>query len=228
MPRNRSRDRKAGGVIAVRPVLGAALAGLMVCAGTVAARAGDNDSILTSIERTIGLKSPNTMEYGINYSERSPLVVPPTRDLPPPETGAPQATANWPKDPDIQAKDKAKVADKVVPHPDHVIDSGRPLRPDELNSVYGHPGSSGGGSSPSDPADDRYYKSASGTSLWNGLFKTKTQGEYATFTGEPTRSTLTDPPPGYMTPSPDQPYGLGPDRQTTHVTTASEHGELGR
>ena len=33
--------------------------------------------------------------------------------------------------------------------------------------------------------------------------------ESAKFTGEPARESLTDPPPGYQTPSPDQPYGLG-------------------
>jgi hypothetical protein len=34
-------------------------------------------------------------------------------------------------------------------------------------------------------------------------------GEQATFTSEPARSSLTEPPPGYRTPSPAQPYGLG-------------------
>jgi hypothetical protein len=32
--------------------------------------------------------------------------------------------------------------------------------------------------------------------------------EQAKFTGEPPRSSLTEPPPGYQTPSPAQPYGL--------------------
>ena len=29
----------------------------------------------------------------------------------------------------------------------------------------------------------------------------------ASFTGEPARASLTEPPPGYQTPSPNQPYG---------------------
>ena len=33
--------------------------------------------------------------------------------------------------------------------------------------------------------------------------------ETVKFTGEPPRTSLTDPPPGYQTPSPDQPYGAG-------------------
>ena len=37
----------------------------------------------------------------------------------------------------------------------------------------------------------------------------KDEQEAARFTGEPARTSLTEPPPGYQTPSPDQPYGLG-------------------
>ena len=32
--------------------------------------------------------------------------------------------------------------------------------------------------------------------------------EVVNFTGEPPRGALTDPPPGYQTPSPTQPYGI--------------------
>jgi len=34
--------------------------------------------------------------------------------------------------------------------------------------------------------------------------------ETAPFKGEPTRDTLTQPPPGYQTPSPNFAYGTGP------------------
>jgi hypothetical protein len=36
--------------------------------------------------------------------------------------------------------------------------------------------------------------------------------EQAQFTGEPTRGSLTQPPPGYQTPSSAQPYGAGTDK----------------
>ena len=39
------------------------------------------------------------------------------------------------------------------------------------------------------------------------------QEDYGTFTGEPPRVSLTDPPPGYQTPSPDQPYGIVPEKK---------------
>jgi hypothetical protein len=45
-----------------------------------------------------------------------------------------------------------------------------------------------------------------------GLFAKKE--EYTTFTNEPARNSLTDPPPGYRTPSPTQPYGVGKERWT--------------
>ena len=50
-----------------------------------------------------GLGGTNMENRGIEYRERSPLVVPPKLDLPPPASAAAEATrANWPKDPDVQ------------------------------------------------------------------------------------------------------------------------------
>jgi hypothetical protein len=46
---------------------------------------------------------------GINYRERSPLVVPRNLTLPPPEKRRPEAT-NWPKDPDVLERRAAKEA----------------------------------------------------------------------------------------------------------------------
>jgi hypothetical protein len=50
--------------------------------------------------------------------------------------------------------------------------------------------------------------------------------EVAKFTGEPPRASLTEPPPGYQTPSPDQPYGLGEKaRAPKAVDYLTTHGE---
>jgi hypothetical protein len=46
---------------------------------------------------------------------------------------------------------------------------------------------------------------------WSNLMGTN-RGETATFTGEPTRGSLTQPPPGYQTPSTNQPYAAGQER----------------
>ena len=58
----------------------------------------------------------------------------------------------------------------------------------------------------------------------NGIFSPifSTKEEYATFTGEPVRSSLTEPPPGYRTPSPNQPYGLGKQKWTPTKTDRQE------
>src|SRR5690348_3744631 len=76
-----------------------------------AARAGDDEDEPTFEEKIItgimhGLGGVNMDNSGIDYRERSPLVVPPKLDLPPPASSAAEVKApNWPKDPD-EAKRK--------------------------------------------------------------------------------------------------------------------------
>ena len=49
-------------------------------------------------------------------------------------------------------------------------------------------------------------------SIFSGMFSSfgGNKTEIGTFTGEPARENLTAPPPGYQTPSPNHPYGVGP------------------
>ena len=57
-----------------------------------------------------GIGGTNMENRGIDYRERSPLVVPPKLDLPPPAATAAEVKApNWPKDPDEQRR---KAADR--------------------------------------------------------------------------------------------------------------------
>ena len=173
---------------------------------------------------TFGLRDPNSSYAGIDYNERSPLVVPPTRDLPPPEASTAPPAPNWPKDQDMIRRAKAKAQEKkVAPHPDYVSDSSRPLRPNELDPA-GAPrvntpidSSASANAEMSDPRDHGVKKS-----LFSGMFSSKT--EYTTFTGEPSREALTDPPPGYLTPSPDQPYGVGPAKSDLQDQDARRAG----
>ncbi len=65
---------------------------------------------------------------------------------------------------------------------------------------------------------------SSAGSVWDAMFGNKKE-ETAKFTGEPPRASLTEPPPGYQTPSPDQPYGIGKaavQKPTDYYTTHSE------
>ncbi len=222
MPLDRTDDRRAGRAVILRLVQGAALAALLLCANTAAVRAGgddpDNESFYSKFMRALGLKDPRTLDYSINYNERSPLVVPPSRDLPPPQSAAPPP-ADWPKDPDVALRNKAKAEDKVVPHPDYVIDSSRALRPDELNDVPGaRTGDPGRARDPETVGGDTAKKN-----IWD--FNIFNKEQYATFTGEPARERLTDPPPGYLTPSPDQPYGITPEQKAYKVPTLADRVE---
>jgi hypothetical protein len=186
----------------------------IVCASGSLARAGDYDdpsgtSFTSKVLKAIGLPDPDHPEYEINYSERSPLVVPPNRNLPAP-IASDKPPPNWPQDPDLKKRQAAKT-NKPIPPSDPVMEEGRPLRPDELIPPGSH--SSAASSSPGiQPKGDK------------GLltFDWFRKEEYGTFTGEPPRANLTDPPPGYQTPSPDQPYGIPPDRKPAKASTRND------
>ena len=224
MPQDQFQGRNTGRSRPVRARLaraagGAALAALIVCASG-AARAGDDDvsaspSIYDKIMETIGVGGGPNIQYG----ERSPLVVPPTKDLPPPQADAPPPVPNWPQDPDIARRKQAKVKEKPKAHPDYAIESSRPLRPDELRGSGAPAGSGGTATASAGDEAPRPKKSIFGFSFFH-------KEEYATFTGEPARTSLTDPPPGYMTPSPDQPYGIGADQKKYKVPTVADRATL--
>jgi hypothetical protein len=207
-----------------RTVLGTMLGVFIIAGSAGAAFAADDDEegwydqrILRKILRGIGLQ--NGREGQIEYKERPPLVVPPTRDLPRPDTtgSIAQRDPAWPTDPDETKRKAAKKAaaerkavdpvtwgDRMTPaqmkagktdalpnepglKPGQTVETSTQLRPDELG-----------------------YKGG----LWSeftsigSTFSKDKPAEGAKFLREPSRATLTDPPSGYRTPSPDQPYGL--------------------
>jgi hypothetical protein len=147
----------------------------------------------------------------IDYRERSPLVIPPARDLPPPDTAAAaERNPAWPNDPDVK-RAKQATARARGPEIDAYRESGRNLRPDELRTgtVRGGGRSSEPARTPSDNEMSRPLRPAEmgeNKSLF-GLFGRVTASEPTqTFAGEPTRTKLTEPPTGYRTPSGAQPY----------------------
>jgi len=84
--------------------------GLIALLGAAPAIAGEDDEvsfdqkIMRNIMEGLGLKRDG--EAGINYQERAPLVIPPSRDLPPPESADAVIAKNpaWPKDPDVERR----------------------------------------------------------------------------------------------------------------------------
>jgi hypothetical protein len=199
------------------------------------AHAGDDDlpadqKFLRGVMEGLGLRRDG--EETINYQERSPLVIPPGRTLPPPEKSGAAIANNpaWPKDPDIERRKTQAAVEKGRNISDEREREQNPLRPDQLT-----PG--GNPKKKQARTDDGYEPPASGfgsqimpselgfkNSMFGNLFNGKKE-ESAKFTGEPPRNSLTDPPPGYQTPSPDQPYGVGKaaaPKATDYYTTHSE------
>jgi type IV secretory pathway VirB10-like protein len=186
--------------------------GLLVSAN--AARAEDDEDDSTFEEKIIkqimtGLGGTNMENTGIEYRERSPLVIPPRSDLPPPAAAAEAPVPNWPKDPDVQKRKAAKVArqkDNKDPR-----EASRVLTPSEL--AVGKTAPAKRQAETNMPGDPGATAILSPSQLgWEGGFKGLFGGnktETAPFKGEPSRETLTMPPPGYQTPSPSYAYGTG-------------------
>jgi hypothetical protein len=198
-----------------------ALAGLAVVTAVtgVAAAQGANEAgplddapdvqVLRSIMSGLGLKSG--AEPGIEYRERSPLVVPPQMTLPPPDSQSmAQRNPNWPVDQDLRRAREYAAAKGRNPHYSEV-EEGRVLRPSEIAPGPRGPSPTGVERSMTPEESARVLPpSALGTvgSLFDKLFDSG-KPESKPFTREPPRTALTAPPPGYQTPSPAQPYGIG-------------------
>jgi hypothetical protein len=170
-----------------------------------------DEGIIGNLMRGLGATDGSN---GINYRERSPLVVPRQLTLPPPETGRPEA-ANWPKDPDvlerraareaIRKRDKAKEND---PYEQIRIQS-EPLGQARARTATAPP-------QPGVSEERRLINEGSGilspsqlgvTKNLFGLFRGKRE-DNVPFSGEPSRESLTQPPPGYQTPAANQVYGV--------------------
>ncbi len=203
-----------------RAALCAAFGIILVVAGGTVVFAGDDDDdelpdakFIHGLLRGLGLR--NGQEAGIEYKERPPLVVPPSRDLPVPATAGSLAATNpaWPVDPD----EKQRAAERKARKERRTFDpykAGDPLKPNELaagrTDKPAVKTSDGPDHSPEMSPSQLGYTGG----LWNsilGLGKTfsgEKQVETAKFSHEPSRNSLTDPPAGYRTPSPAQPYGI--------------------
>jgi hypothetical protein len=178
----------------LRAACGLALLSLIAACDASIARAADDDtsngSIWNGLMQRLGLRRPPSADSTIDYTERPPLVVPRTRDLPPPAAPTAIPAPDWPRDaarPVRHAKTKAVVPDTAVQTPNPPIVS--------------------------KPWYDPF-----------GLFHKE---EYANFPGEPVRQSLTDPPAGYRIPSPNEPYGIGPQKSKGKSQTNPTGSGLG-
>jgi hypothetical protein len=230
------RTRQNSSIITMRAC---GLAVLSLSLGLVVAttaRAGDDDrtfseKIMDGFYGTI--RGTNMDNRGIDYRERSPLVVPPTLDLPPPASADAQV-ANWPKDPDERQR-KAVIAakKKAAPPPTRVLvttagavqaqpiniappvdpQAGTPPVPGTTRPAYA---SDRNGTALTDPVYDKPgdlftggaadLADSIGIGNWfgGGSSSKPVQVEPGT---EPARQALTQPPVGYQTVSPNYAYG---------------------
>ena len=215
-------------------VSGAALTFVLVASSAVPARAGDDDdwidSKLRGILEGIGLRRDG--DKTIDYHERSPLVIPSTTtQLPPPENpgGVAAANPNWPKDPDVMRAEQEAKFEKNRNIIEETEREQNPLRPSQMTpggkprrvNTADIPGSSASGNGFADPMSPSELGYKGG---FFGLFGSK--GEAARFTGEPARTSLTEPPTGYQTPSPAEPYGPANAAAPKADNYSVHHGEL--
>jgi hypothetical protein len=224
----------------LRRAAAAAVALALVLAwSTGSARAAEDDDenipldskLWRQFMKDLGLRRDGD-QAGIDYRERAPLVVPPSRDLPPPRDEAEVAgkTAAWPKDPDVNRRKQELAAEKARLKGNlSVEEQMRALRPDELDKPgrgdkkgadSNAPGvSAEEASRPMMPSDLGTKTQKIFGSVWSTF--TPAKPESAPFTGEPPRDAMTAPPSGYQTPSPNYPYGMGV-QDNRKISTAND------
>ncbi|MGY3235961.1 MULTISPECIES: hypothetical protein [unclassified Bradyrhizobium] len=218
------RDSRRGLWLALKLSAVALGIGLVMSAGPVRAGDDDDDDDMTFEEKLIdnlmsGLGAKGMEKKGIEYRERSPLVVPPSLDLPPPASADAANAPNWPKDPDEKRRKEAIAARKKAGNKAaQYLKDARPLSPAELDAHK---------TAPQQASNDPVQPGTNGTNptlspaqlgytggLWN-MFK-GSKPESKPFVSEPPRQSLVEPPPGYQTPSSNYAYGSGED--TTRKT----------
>jgi hypothetical protein len=168
------------------------------------------------IKNILGGMGVDVGRPGIDYRERSPLVIPPTLDLPPPATAGLASNPAWPREAERQKKPAAKRVHTRAGTEDPGTSA--VMTPEEMRR-----GAVARRSGPSDPRESNAISDdAAGRPMTPGQLKSGsiftwgnlmgTNREQATFTGEPGRGSLTQPPPGYQTPSSNYPYAAGEDK----------------
>ena len=223
-PRNR-----APGVGRLRHhVIATSLAAMLVVAGGIGhalAQEDDDDELpdtkfFKSMLHGLGLQKDGDLKSGVTYQERPPLVVPPTRDLPPPQStdNAVRGVADWPKDQDEERRRQAKIKKKKDAKPFDWSDLSTQMTPRELKQGAATPKDEAlSKKSPQDIEDAQRQYKPSELGYVGGLFGNVKDffggpsNQSTTFESEPSRASLTDPPAGYRSPSPAQPYGLTKD-----------------
>jgi hypothetical protein len=213
-------DERSG--TSLRRLLMACVCGTLLAlpAAAFAQQAQDDEDTFEQkiIKNILGGMGVDVGRPGIDYRERSPLVIPPTRDLPPPQAaGTTTSNPAWPREADrkvvIRNNKNARATpdepgSESVMTPDELARGINPRAPrvTDPSQTMGSIEEANVGRQLS-PAQ----LNNKGIFNWNALMGTHLN-EKTNFEGEPTRGALTQPPVGYQTPSPAYPYGTGNDK----------------
>jgi hypothetical protein len=195
-----------------RPIRTIALGGALalgaatLAAGVARAEEGGDNTLFGSVLKGLGLGGENNIEY----RERPPLVVPPTRDLPPPQSTATARDPNWPADPKAAGRkkgDQIRDLDRL-PVPERAA---APTAPDTTATLP-----------PSQPASGGFF---------GNLFSSSERPPATPIAPAPARKSLIQPPIDYEAPAPSQPYGTAtpaaPAKTTPESALATQPGSPG-
>jgi hypothetical protein len=166
----------------------------VVAPGVARAEDSGESTLFGSMLKSLGIGGENHIEY----RERPPLVVPPSRDLPPPQTSRVVRDPNWPVDP--QAGDPRKKGDLVHDLDRIPVEPGAPSPTGDTAAIP-----------PSQKASGGFF-----SNLFGGGSK-----QAGPIGSAPTRKSLTEPPADYESPSPSQPYGAASSAPAKPVTPES-------
>ena len=185
---------------------------------------GFDIQIIRRVLSAVGLRDDKPP---IDYRERSPLVVPPSTSLPAPVSGG-VAAPNWPVDPEIKEQRIRNAASKVPGATgDPVVDDGKPLLPSELAKGRAKRGVAAGPVTEFPTVSQKELGSPNVFSFFSKAMSSTEKEESKTFTQEPPRGSLLEPPPGYQTPASTYAYGVGKkDERPTAKNYSLTHGEF--
>ncbi len=211
-----------------RRLMMAAAACSLLAVSSASVMAQDDDE--PTFEQELFQKLLGRNKPAIDYRERSPLVIPPSAELPAPGAGggaAVQSSAAWPEDADLKARkkkagrsirgaDESDRAASALMSPDE-IRRGKVARSERKRSVTLSDNESARVLRPDEIGGKQY-------SLFQLFGKSMTTEKPQPFTGEPVREVLTEPPPGYRTPSPAQPYQPPKSEPIFKMPSLWDHG----
>ncbi len=193
----------------IAAVGGALILGLTVSTPARALDDGQENvfvSVFQLVTAGIGLGGESAKPT-IEYRERAPLVLPPnTQQLPPPGSGVAARNANWPQDFDQQRNRRAQARDRAPR--DREDEFGGRRAP---NGVAGAPVA--GARDPRECRDDPLERLCNTQQFWSTMSNRKESEQKVAVGQEPTRRTLTDPPPGFRTQTTAQRYTFEVERK---------------